>query len=227
VQEVASASVVKIRAIHKYLGIVLLLPFIAWSATAVFFLVRPAFTEAYARLDVKQYPLDAPLTLAAHPQWQELRYVHSILGEHLLVRQDGQWRHLDPQSLQELPYPDNDKLRLLLADAITSNPERYGNIALLDGRRISTDTGVNIQLDWNTLGFTQEGRDTRWIDRIYRIHYLEWTGIYLVDRFLGLFGLFLLMFMTYTGARMVFGRDSVRKPDDAVRNARVSEPGMR
>ena len=197
--------VVQTRQLHKILGITMLLPFLAWSATAVFFLVRPAYEDAYARLEPKQYPLETALTLAAHPEWQELRFFRTILGEHLLVRSDGAWTQLDPHTLLARGYPDEAAVRALVNDAIAIKPERYGAIKTLDGRRISTDTGVNIQLDWNTLSFTQEGSDTRWINRIYNIHYLEWTGVRIIDKFLGLFGLFLLMYITYTGAKLAFG----------------------
>jgi hypothetical protein len=196
---------VQTRQLHKILGLTLLLPFIAWSATAVFFLVRPAYQDAYAQLEPRLYPLNSSLAVAPHPQWQEIRFFRSILGEHLLVKRDGVWSQLDPHTLRERAYPDDKSLRALVTDAITVNPQRYGTIEVLDGRHISTDTGVNIQLDWNTLSFTQQGRDTRWINRVYNIHYLEWTGIAAIDKFLGLFGLFLLMYITYTGARLAFG----------------------
>jgi len=47
----------KTRKLHKITGLILLLPFIAWSATAVFFLIRPAYEQAYERLAVREYPL--------------------------------------------------------------------------------------------------------------------------------------------------------------------------
>lgn len=198
-------TTVKTRELHKIAGIILLLPFLAWSATAVFFLVRPAYEQAYARLEVRQYPLERPLSMAVQPDWLELRYMRSILGEHLLVRRAEGWAQLDPLTLQEQAPPDNDGLRRLVTDAMRSNAVRYGAVSTLDGSHIATDTGVEIDLDWNTLTFSQEGRDTRWIDRVYRIHYLEWTGIAAVDKVVGLFGLFLLMYMTWTGSQLAFG----------------------
>lgn len=193
------------RRSHKIVGIILLLPFIAWSATAVFFLVRPAYQEAYAPLEVKQYPLEPATTIATRPEWLEVRHLRSILGPHLLVLSTAGWQQLDPLTLQSLPYPDESSLRTLLEDAMQANPQRYGALATVDGRRISTDTGVNITLDWGTLSFTQEGRDTRWINQVYSIHYLEWTGVLVLDKILGLAGLALLMYMTWSGANMAFG----------------------
>lgn len=195
----------KTRTLHKIAGIILLLPFLAWSATGVFFLVRPAYAQAYAPLELRTYPLERPFSLAAHADWLELRYLRSILGEHLLVRRAGGWTQLDPLTLQERAVPDAASLRRLVTDAIGVNAARFGSIAMLEGSHVVTDTGVEIELDWNTLAFTQEGRDTRWIDRVYRIHYLEWTGIAVIDKILGLCGLLLLMFMTWTGAQLAFG----------------------
>jgi hypothetical protein len=199
---------VKTRELHKLLGLILLLPFIAWSATAVFFLVRPAYEEAYARLEVKQYPLSGPQTFAIQPDWLEFRYFRSVLGPHLLVRREAGWAQLDPVTLSPAPYPDAAHLRTLVSDAMTVNRSRFGAVSELDSSHITTNTGVNIMLDWDTLSFTQEGRDTRWIGRVYSIHYLEWTGIAAIDKFLGLFGLFLLLTMTWTGAKLAFGRGS-------------------
>jgi hypothetical protein len=34
------------RQLHRLTGIILLLPFVAWASTAVFFLVRPAYEQA-------------------------------------------------------------------------------------------------------------------------------------------------------------------------------------
>lgn len=200
----------KLRDQHKYLGIALLLPFIAWSATGVFFLVRPRYEQAYESLEVRQYPLDEPLALAGQPDWKEVRWLRTILGPHLVVRRDSGWVQLDPVTLQERPWPDDASLRRLATDAISAHAERYGQLSEFKGRSMSTDTGVEITFDWDTLSFTQQGRDTRWIDRIYNIHYLEWTGIRMVDKVLGVSGLLLLMYMTFTGCKLIFGLDRPR-----------------
>ncbi|MGV3591182.1 MAG: hypothetical protein ACO1PZ_05790 [Gammaproteobacteria bacterium] len=237
----------KLREQHKLLGIALLLPFMAWSATGLFFLVRPAYEQAYEQLVVKTYPLEQPFPalpigsdsvvassaewtadsnpvlkadspadskadskLARNPDWKEVRWLRSILGLHLLVRRDDGWVQLDPDTFAERPWPSDEDLRLLVTDAMRQNPERYGELASFEGGRMTTDTGVEITFDWNTLSYTQQGRDTRGIDRVYRIHYLEWTGIAAVDKVLGVSGLLLLIYMTVTGFRLVFRHDRPR-----------------
>lgn len=217
----------------------LLLPFMAWSATGLFFLLRPAYEQAYEQLAVKQYPLHRPFPAMPasaesavassaertadvapdsrtgpkpdwKPDWKEVRWLRSVLGPHLLVRRDDGWVQLDPQTFTERPWPSDEDLRLLVTDAMSQNPGRYGKLASFDGRHMTTDTGVEITFDWDTLSYTQQGRDTRGIDRVYRIHYLEWTGIVAVDKVLGVGGLLLLMYMTVTGFRLVFRHDRPR-----------------
>ncbi len=191
---------------HRLIGIILLLPFLAWSATGVFFLVRPGFAEAYERIPVRQYSLSQNLPVALQPDWRELRYFRSVLGEHLVVQTEAGWQHLHGDTGQPWPLPNATDLTRLLEDAFSFNPDRYGNIVTFDGNQARTDTGVNVNIAWDTLSISQNGRDSRWIDRIYSIHYLEWTGYYWTDRILGLGGLALLIYMTYTGALLAFGR---------------------
>jgi hypothetical protein len=201
---------VKLREQHKLLGIALLLPFMAWSCTALFFLLRPAYEQAYEQLAVKQYPLERAVSLEPAADWGEVRWLRSVLGEHLLVRREGAWAQLDPETLTERPWPGDEDLRRLVTDAMSQNPERYGQLASFEGRQMTTDTGVDITFDWNTLSYTQQGRDTRGIDRMYRIHYLEWTGNAALDKVLGVTGLLLLIYMTVTGFRLVLRHDRPR-----------------
>lgn len=195
---------------HRLLGIILLLPFVAWSLTGVFFLVRPGYEEAYQRIPVYQYPQPSALSLDLAPTWLEIRSFRSILGDHLIVRTAAGWQHLHGDTGNDWPLPGPAELERLLEDAFQFNPNRYGQITGIDGSRAYTNTDVIIDVNWPTLSISQNGRDSRWIDRIYSIHYLEWTGIHLLDRALGLSGLGLLMYMTWTGYFMAFGR---RRPD--------------
>jgi hypothetical protein len=71
---------------------------------------------------------------------------------------------------------------------------------------IRTDTGVEVTLDWNRLSLQQHGADTDRIDRLYKIHYLQWTGQKSVDKILGLAGLTLLVVLSILGAQLAFRR---------------------
>jgi len=61
---------------------------------------------------------------------------------------------------------------------------------------------VEVRLDWNRLSLQQRGSDTALIDALYRVHYLQWTGVAALDQILGLLGLGLLIVMTLLGARL-------------------------
>ena len=188
-----------VRRLHRWVGIVMLLPFVGWAIIGAIFFIKPGYGGAYEAIAVKTYPLDAAVTLPSNPTWLEARYLKTVLGEHLLVRTATGWTHLDPATLKERPAPDAVALRALLDDAFTANPARYGHIARIDGLSVTTDTGVRVTLSWPRLSLTQRGPDTDRIDGLYKIHYLQWTGIAAVDKVLGLVGLVLILTLSGLG----------------------------
>lgn len=193
--------------IHKYhriVGIVMLTPLVTWALTGLVFLIQPGYGAAYETLTPRTYPLTSSPALSPAQGWSEFRYLRTILGEHLLARSEEGWQHLDPRTLAPSPVPGENAMRSLVADAIAHNPERYGKLSEYDGGTVQTSTGVSITLDWNTLSLRQTGNDTRWIDQLYQIHYLQWTGIRAFDKALGVVGLFLLILMTMTGFKLLF-----------------------
>ena len=191
---------------HRLLGGILLLPFIAWSLTGVFFLVRPAYEQAYSVLSPKTYSADQ-INISAQPEWQEVRLLKTVLGLHLLVKQEGGWQQLDPDSLEVRATPVEADLVSFVEDAISQDTLRYGELLPGESDPFRTSTGVTIAVNWDSLSLYQQGLDTRWIDRIYRIHYLQWTGIAFLDTILGVAGLLLLLLMTVTGSAMLLRRE--------------------
>jgi hypothetical protein len=191
---------------HRLLGGILLLPFIAWSLTGVFFLVRPAYEQAYSVLSPKTYSADQ-INISAQPEWQEMRLLKTVLGLHLLVKQEGGWQQLDPDSLEVRATPVEADLVSFVEDAISQDTPRYGELLPGESDPFRTSTGVTIAVNWDSLSLYQRGADTRWIDRIYRIHYLQWTGIAFLDTILGVAGLLLLLLMTVTGSAMLLRRE--------------------
>ena len=191
---------------HRLLGGILLLPFIAWSLTGVFFLVRPAYEQAYSVLSPKTYSADQ-INISAQPEWQEVRLLKTVLGLHLLVKQEGGWQQLDPDSLEVRATPVEADLVSFVEDAISQDTLRYGELLPGESDPFRTSTGVTIAVDWDSLSLYQQGLDTRWIDRIYRIHYLQWTGIAFLDTILGVAGLLLLLLITATGSAMLLRRE--------------------
>jgi len=196
----------KTRALHRVIGLVMLLPLTGWAITGAVFFLKPGYGDAYALLQVKTYPIEPNIALQADPAWLEIRFVKTILGEHLLARTLNGWLHIDPRSLQPKPEPSTDEVRAIVTDAVSANPDRYGRISGIEGNTVTTDTGVRIELDWTRLALTQRGKDTDRIDRLYKIHYLQWTGVNSLDKVLGALGIILVLVLSALGARLFFGR---------------------
>ena len=196
----------KARALHRVIGIILLLPFFGWALTGLVFSIKPGYEGAYEVLSPKTYPLDGAVTVNPEPSWLEFRYLRTALGDHLLVRAEKGWSHLNPADMRPRAKPTEDEIRTLLQDAFAVNFRRYGSISKVSGGTVSTDTGVEVTLDWDRLSLQQRGRDTDRIDLLYKVHYLQWTGVTVVDRALGITGLSLVLALTVLGARLAIRR---------------------
>ncbi len=181
---------------------------LGWTITGVIFFIKPGYKGAYDQLVVKTYPISQVLTISSDYEWQEVRLIKTVLGQHLLVKKEDKLVHLDAKSLAEVPMPDKAQLTLLLEDAFTKNPSRYGRVLTVDNDTITTSTGVEVILNWKTLTLRQKGNDSRLINLFYKIHYLQWTPNKEFNQVLGIFGLFLLLTLTVFGIRIyIKGRD--------------------
>jgi hypothetical protein len=54
------------------------------------------------------------------------------------------------------------------------------------------------------MSLQQRGKDTDRIDLLYKIHYLQWTGVKSVDRVVGFVGLMFVLTLTTLGAWLAF-----------------------
>lgn len=195
--------------LHKLIGITLLLPFLGWIVTAFIFYFKPGYDQAYESLQFKTYALENVGILPANPEWLEVRYFRTILGNHLCVRTAAGWSQLDPVTLEPRPGPAEEHLRTLLADAFSANPDRYGSIASISKDEIVTTTGVRVTLNWQRMSLYQRGTDTEMIDLMYRIHYLQWTGIDTIDKILGPLGLSLVLVLGILGIKLALKKSAV------------------
>jgi uncharacterized iron-regulated membrane protein len=194
------------RTVHRVIGIILLIPFVGWAITGLVFFIKPGYTGAYEVLSPRFYPINKQLLLTEDPNWLEVRYLRTIIGEHLLVRTDSGWMNLSPNDKRPRSAATDDETRRLVQDAFSLNPKRYGQIVSVNGNTVTTDTGVVVTIDWNRMSLQQTGKDTKWIDSLYRIHYLQWTGVRSIDRVVGLTGIALVLILTGLGARLAFRR---------------------
>lgn len=198
----------RLRRLHRFLGLVLVLPILVWAATGFLFHLKPGWDAAYASLALPTRALEGTLAIPAGAGWLEVRGLRTSVGEHWLVRTPKGWQHLDA-SLQPFPEPEPARLLALLDEALAVDPERYGHVIgrLTEGERVTyvTSTDVSLELDWTTLGLSQRGPDTDRIDALYRVHYLQWTGIPAIDKPLALVGLAGLVGLALLGLCLVRG----------------------
>ena len=195
------------RKVHRVIGIILLIPFVGWAITGLVFFIKPGYTGAYEVLTPKFYPINNHVLIGEDPYWLEVRYLRTILGDHLLVRTDSGWMNLNPNDKRPRSTATDDETRRLVQDAFSMNPKRYGQIVSVNGNTVTTDTGVVVTIDWNRMSLQQTGKDTKWIDSLYRIHYLQWTGVRSIDRVVGLTGIGLVLILTGLGASLAFRRN--------------------
>lgn len=194
--------------IHAYVGLALLLPLFVWAVTGFIFLLKPGYKKAYEQLDIAQAPYFETIRVEPKKHWQQLTFLHSVLGAHLLVTTTTrEFLHLDPRSLQPWPHPTEQQVARLIEAATKHDSERYGEVADVeqegDHFRITTNTKVELHLDWKTLKLLQSGDDTRFIDRLYRLHYLQWSPAPKLNHVLALLALVGLLIMCAVGLRML------------------------
>ncbi|MFT6418039.1 MAG: putative iron-regulated membrane protein [Cognaticolwellia sp.] len=192
----------KSRKLHKLIGLILVLPMLGWTFTGLVFFIKPGYQGAYEQLSVKTYPLSQPITIIPQDNWQEVRVVKTVLGEHLIVKANNKSQHLDPTTLLAMPEPTTLQFETLINDAFTDNQARYGDIISTDGLTAKTNTGVEVVLNWSSLRFSQQGQDTQLINLLYQVHYLQWTPFKELNQVVGIFGLILLISLTVLGVRI-------------------------
>ncbi|MDF3126436.1 PepSY domain-containing protein [Rheinheimera sp. 1928-s] len=194
------------RRVHRFLGWCLILPFFIWAVTGLIFFIKPGYQAAFSYLTIKTYPISSAVQINPQPDWQEVKLLQSVLGVHLLVKQADGWQQLNPQDFTVRSLPEEDELQLLIKDAISVDPQRYGQQLQKTDQGFITDTDVQIQLDWHSLSVSQQGKDTELINNLYKAHYLQWTGYKSLDQVVGVMGLVLLMLTTVLGIRLLIRR---------------------
>ncbi len=97
------------------------------------------------------------------------------------------------RSAAPLPGLGRDRLRLL--------PEAGVCEGVSDAVGQDLPSGGTLRLS-----LRQRGRDTERIDLLYRIHYLQWTGIPNLDRLLGALALTFVLALTLLGLRLALRR---------------------
>ena len=191
------------KKLHRVLGILMLIPLLLWAFTGAIFLFKPGYALAYGQLSIKLYPIDNTFHFNGSKKWSQIRLMRTILGNHLLVLEADQWKHLDPATLKARGKPSPDEVQALVADALAGLSGRYGTISWVEGTTAITDTDVAITLDWDTLSLQQKGPATLLIDTLYRIHYLQWFRSPALNEALGVMGLVFLVALSLLGISLL------------------------
>ncbi|KZX58761.1 hypothetical protein A3709_17335 [Halioglobus sp. HI00S01] len=184
---------------HSLIGLLMSIPLLLWAFTGAVFLTKPGYEGAYEQLAPKLYPIEQALALPPGSQWEHFQLLRTILGYHLIARRGDQVSHLDPYTLQLIEPPTDEAIALLVKDATEQNRSRYGEIISVEDSVVTTDTGVVITLDWDRLSLRQQGNDSRWLNTLYKIHYLQWLGDATANKVFGVLGLTLLFGLTGLG----------------------------
>ncbi|WP_083601876.1 PepSY domain-containing protein [Thalassotalea sp. PP2-459] len=193
------------RKIHQILGLIMLLPIIAWAITGTYFFFKPGYQEAYQALNVKTYPLTY-IDKLPKGEWLETKQLKTVLGQHVFLKDNKQRHHFIMPSWQAVDILSKKQINALVADAITANKTRYGEIKSITNNQILTTTNVVITLNWPLLSLRQQGKDTDFINTMYNIHYLRWSGNKTLDQYLGVIGLFLVLLLAGIGTWMTIKR---------------------
>lgn len=191
---------------HRYLGFVLAAPLLLWAATGAVFLFKPGYAGAYDQLRVRSHGQHCAGVQPQPGPWQELRLISSALGCHQLQKLQGSWQHLQVSGKPWLPAAD--EIRQLLVSATAHNVARYGQVASLSQTGefwlAITTTGVEITLNWADLTVRQQGRDSRLINTLYKVHYLQPFELKWLNQAFASIILVLLIVSVLLGIRLLF-----------------------
>lgn len=201
------------RRVHKVVGLIMIVPLTAWLLTGLVFLTKPGYSAAYEQLAVKTYPIESRLKPALRSGWNEFRLLRTMLGHHFMARKEGQWFHFDPVTFSELGEPPVGQVRALLEEAISANVQRYGRITHEVDGVFYTSENIELRFNWPSLSISQNGADTRLIDALYKVHYLQWVGHKEGNLLLGVAGLCCLLVLIVYGVLLSL---QASKKDSAV-----------
>jgi hypothetical protein len=222
------SAVPRARRVHRVLGALLVLPFLLWTGTGLLFLVKPGWSGAYEMLSAfRAEPLEtAGLVALAElpvPQPARVEVATTALGPVFRVTAADGARHLVDARTGALlsPLAREPAVAVALdAAARAAAVERYGAPKDVhedaDEIAVTFSGGATVHVGRNDLALRQSGADTARIERLYRIHYLQWTGVEGVDRVL------VVLAIVFTWVLAALGLSLLRRQGDPT-PARIRE----
>ncbi len=196
--------------IHRWAAIVLVAMLVVWSITGLLFHLKPGWSRAYDQLAVtRDEPIDAssvvPLASLTTPSGTSLRpssveLFATVLGPMYRVTTADGSSIIDATTGKRRTFTPEEVTRLV-DDAVSRSPfeNRYGAHVGIANDAVKYAGDQVVTFSPATMRLSQEGRDTRRIDWLYRMHYLQWTGNPTVDKVLAIGGLALIWIVMIPG----------------------------
>ena len=198
--------------LHRWAAILLVAPLVVWSVTGLLFHLKPGWKRAYDMLSIER-PLEDTNVAAIQslPRFKQLELFGTALGP--MYRLDGS-SLVDAHTLRPRSPLSIEDAKTLAQDAVARSSQRAGYGALIDASSDEISVHVRfanamVDVDRASGSLAQHGKDTSWIDWLYRIHYLKWTNNESIDRVLAMMGLALIWLAMAAGI-VLFGRRFLR-----------------
>ena len=199
---------------HRWVGLALALPFVVWTVTGLLFHLKPGWARAYEMLsiedDAASLPLDAiPPPVATRETARKAELFATAIGPLYRVTSVAAGARVvelvDARSGELVSPIGEDAARALASDAVRRSPYRteYGAVAGVEGNdrtfAVRFVGGQIVRVDRRSGALAREGSDTATIDALYRLHYLKWTGVSVIDRALSIVAIVATWLLTTLG----------------------------
>jgi len=189
--------------IHRWSAIVLVSMLVVWSITGLLFHLKPGWDRAYDQLSVKRdEPIDTSsvVAIASLPKSSSIELFGTVLGPMYRVTTTDSSSIVDATTGRPRTFTPDEVVRLV-DDAVSRSPfaNRYGAHVGIAGNDVRYAGDQVVTFSPSTLRVSQQGRDTKRIDWLYRMHYLQWTGNKAIDKILAVGGLVLIWIVMIPG----------------------------
>lgn len=176
-------------------------PFVLWTVTGLLFHLKPGWDRAYDMLSERsggaiamdQVVLPAVAVAAAGTgPVTRIELFPSALGPVYRIDRGGEVTLLDATTGVALSPLDGDTARAIVVEAVarSAHASAYGTVKhVAAGERevtVQFTGGPVVRVDRASARLSQRGADTDRIDWLYRVHYVQWTGVAWLDRALSL-----------------------------------------
>jgi uncharacterized iron-regulated membrane protein len=189
--------------IHRWSAIVLVAMLVVWSITGLLFHLKPGWDRAYDQLSVKRdEPIDVSsiVPVSSLPKSNSIELFSTAIGPMYRVTTNEGASMIDATTGKPRAFTPDEVIKLV-DDGVSRSrfANRYGAHLSIANNAVRYAGDQVVSFDPSTMRLWQEGRDTKRIDWLYRIHYLQWTGNELLDKILAIGGLALIWVVMVPG----------------------------